>query len=219
MTMTRKTLISACSATVVLGLVTIASSQTPSTSPGLPAGASASAPAASVDAERLKIWNSPTMLRARAWVQEYCQRSATISPAEAQQYMTELEHLSPVQMKLWLLKFDNEEHMIRQQQSDFERTRQAGLSQATSMNAATQQAYGNINRDETAAAQGEQQSLSAEQQQAANRDLQNDASRDANDAAFNGPLFGAYGGYPYGGYNPAGVLGDGIHLHVHVHPQ
>jgi guanyl-specific ribonuclease Sa len=218
--MTRKSLVTVCSATVVLGLVTIASSQTAT----LPAGstaATATQSAAQMDAERAKIWNSPTMLRARAWVQEYCARSAQISPAEAQQYMTELEHMTPAQMKLWLLKFDNEEHMIRQQQSDMEQARRASLARATAANAATQNAYGDINRDETAAAQGEQASLNTQEQQAAQRDLQNDAMRDQNDAALNGPLFGpyGYGGYPYGGYNPMGALPDGIHVHVHVHPQ
>ena len=33
---------------------------------------------ADVNAQREQIWNSPTMLRARAWVQEYCATSAKI---------------------------------------------------------------------------------------------------------------------------------------------
>src|SRR6516164_4425244 len=74
----------------------------------------------SVDAEREQIWNSPSMLRARAWLQEYCDRSAKITPAEKQQYMTELANLTPMQMKLWLLKFDEQEEARRQQQAYFE---------------------------------------------------------------------------------------------------
>lgn len=215
--MTRSAFSSACAALLVMGLVGVASSQTASTAGRAPAG-----DAAAEAAEREKIWNSPTMLRARAWVQEYCQRSAKITPEEAKQYMTELEHLSPVQMKLWLLKFDHEEAAIRQQQADFEKMRRAGIAQATSINSSVQQSFGAINRDETEAAEGEQASLDTQQGLAAQRDLQNDQSRDQDDAALGGPLWGAYGGYGYPymglGPNPMAAFGGGeTHIHYHVH--
>src|SRR5688500_4065157 len=56
------------------------------------------------NAQREQIWNSPNMLRARAWLQEYCSKSARVTPEEAKQQMAELENMTPAQMKLWLLK-------------------------------------------------------------------------------------------------------------------
>lgn len=213
------------SAVVILGLVTVANSQPAGPASALPgAGASQStAPSsAAMDAEREKIWNSPTMLRARAWVQEYCQRSAKITPAEAQAYMTELSQLTPVQMKLWLLKFDHEEEMIRQQQSAFNASRQGGVNAAMGMQRATATAYADINRDETQAAKSEEGSLAVQQQDATERGLQNAADRDAtNESLDTQPLFmGGYGPYagfgPYGGSGPLAGAGD-YHLHYHVH--
>jgi hypothetical protein len=68
-----------------------------------PAAATAPAPYhpganAAMDAERAKIWESPQMLRARAWVKDYCAHSAKITPAEAKEYEAELANLSPKQM-------------------------------------------------------------------------------------------------------------------------
>jgi hypothetical protein len=169
-----------------------------------------------MDAEREQIWNSPTMLRARAWVQEYCAASAKISPEEAKQYMTELQNLSPAQMKLWLLKFEHEEATIRQQQAAFNETRQAGISTALGYQRTTQQELDDVNRDENEAAAEAQQSINAQQQMANERGLQNTADRDAANAAQNGPLY--WGPYPYGGYGiaPGGYGGD---VHIHVHPR
>lgn len=209
---------SVCAATVLLGAATVAFSQNSptrlNTTPT--AAAPASASNAATAAEREKIWNSPTMLRARAWVQEYCQRSAKITPTEAQAYMTELQNLSPTQMKLWLLKFDHEEEMIRRQHADFNRSRQAGLNQAMSVDRTTQQAYGNINRDENEAAETAEQSYTTQQEQAAAR---GDAKQDelSAEGTTEGGYFDPFGGY---GYAPLGGYGYGApHIHVHVYPQ
>src|SRR5262245_39074411 len=58
-----------------------------------PAAPVSAADQASIDAQREQIWNSPNMLRARAWLQDYCKASAKITPEESQQYMTELQSL------------------------------------------------------------------------------------------------------------------------------
>jgi hypothetical protein len=209
----------ACAALVLLGFVATASSQTATplpTAPGASTASAAGTSSAAMDAEREKIWNSPTMLRARAWVQEYCAASAKITPEEAKQYMTELENLSPAQMKLWLLKFDHEEQMIRQQQAAFNIQRQAGLQTAGAYRQATQQELAAVNRDENEAAQEAQQSINTEQEQAFQRGLQTTADRDAANAAFNSP--GPWG--PYGaGYGYGFVPGYGGGVHIHVHPQ
>lgn len=208
-----------CSAVLILGFVSVAASQPGGAGTPLPSATglgttSSTASTPAMDAERAKIWNSPTMLRARAWVQEYCARSAKITPAEAQQYMTELSQLTPVQMKLWLLKFDHEEETIRQQQAAFNASRQGSVQAAMGMRQETEKAYADINRDETEAAQNEQQSINTEQQEATERGLQNTADRDAAvDSMENGPLYGAGYGYGFGG-----LYGGGdYHLHYHVH--
>lgn len=97
-----------------------------------------------IQAERDRIWNSPRMLRARAWLQEYCERSATISPEEAEQYMRELKQLTPVQMKLWLLKFDEEQEELDRQQAAFQQARRASVARAMDIQEATEAAYARI---------------------------------------------------------------------------
>jgi hypothetical protein len=62
---------------------------------------------ASMEAERERIWNSPDMLRARAWLQDYCSKSAKVTPEQGRKYMQELANLTPSQMELWLLKHDH----------------------------------------------------------------------------------------------------------------
>jgi hypothetical protein len=206
-----------CISLVLLGVGTLAIGQNSNTTPRLTAGPGRSG---SNNAEREKIWNSPSMLRARAWVQEYCQRSAKITPEEAKQYMTELENLSPVQMKLWLLKFQHEEDMIRQQQADFERSRQASLGQAGMYRQQIQQAENNINAGETLAAENEEQSLQMQAAEASesaqNKQTDLNLSGEAtNDALGNG--YGAWSlGYGPGGYG-YGLGGYGAPVHVHVH--
>jgi hypothetical protein len=161
----------------------------------------AAAPA--IAATREQIWNSPNMLRARAWLQEYCERSAKISPAEKQAYMTELQNLSPTQMKLWLLKFDQEEEARQQQQAFFEQTRSAALGRAKSADAATQKTYAAINQGETAAANNAEQQFNTqsanEQNAAENKAIENVGAADT---------YGPNGYRSYGG----------IHYHYHFYP-
>jgi hypothetical protein len=206
-----------CILLVLLGVGTLAIGQNSNATPRTATGQAS----ASNNAEREKIWNSPSMLRARAWVQEYCQRSAKITPEEAKQYMTELENLSPVQMKLWLLKFQHEEDMIRQQQADFEQARQASLGQAGMYRQQMQQAGVNINRDETLAAENEEQSLQTQAAEASERQDQKQQNLAISGAATDDALgngYGAWGlGYGLGGYGYGGY-GSPVHVHIHMPP-
>lgn len=201
----------ACVTLVLLAVATLAIGQNSTPAPtGLPQITSTADPASA--AEREQIWNSPTMLRARAWVQEYCDRSAKITPEEKEQYMTELENLSPAQMKLWLLKFNHEEDTIRQQQAAFNQARQYGMNRASSMNSQTQKDYANINRDENEAAEAEEQSIKETDQIANQRSEQNMADKS---------VWGqGYGGYydPFGGVGPFPGYGGGSHVHFHIYP-
>jgi hypothetical protein len=167
-----------------------------------------------VEAERAKIWNSPAMLRARAWAQEYCQESAEISPEEARNYMTELSRMSPTQMKLWLLKFNHEQEAVKQQQAAFNAQRQASVQQAMSMNQSIQQAYGRINQDETEAAQTEQASINEERENA----QQNAAEKQGTMSAYGAGAYGlGYGAYGYGPYGYGGGLIAPAQYHYHFH--
>jgi hypothetical protein len=205
-----------CISLVLLGVGTLAIGQNSNSASRTTAGPAS----ASNNAEREKIWNSPSMLRARAWVQEYCQRSAKITPEEAKQYMTELENLSPVQMKLWLLKFQHEEDMIRQQQADFERSRQASLGQAGMYRQQVQQAENNINAGETLAAENEEQSIKTQAAEASESAQNKQTDLNMSGAATDDALGGGYGawslGYGLGGYG-YGLGGYGAPVHVHVH--
>jgi len=161
----------------------------------------ATASQASMDAERAAIWKSPNMLRARAWLQEYCATSAKVKPGEAQQYMNELQHMTPTQMKLWLLKFDEEEDRKKQQQAFWQQAQATALSQAKASDRATQQSYAAIEKEETGAANEEQSQVNEEK--ATEQQMQEDKQM--------GPYT------PYGqGYYP-GAAG-GIHYHFHIYP-
>jgi hypothetical protein len=182
--------------------------------------------ATAMDAERAKIWNSPAMLRGRAWLHDYCARSAKVTPAQAEEYMTELRNMSPSQMKLWLLKFQEQEEMIHQQQAMFNAHRQAGVQQAQGVEKATQQAYADINQGENEKAQLAEQSLDEQNQFAQQRGLQKSADRDYaatmnslpwGMAWANQTPWGPYAGYPMGGPGPMGPVGGAGHYHIHYH--
>jgi hypothetical protein len=190
---------------LVLGTVLFAAEfVTRAQQPGRPASGTPARPQsaslAAMDAERQQIWNSPNMLRARAWMQDYFSKSARITPEQANAYTTELEHLTPAQMRLWLLKFDHEEEQRQQRQQLWQRAHTAALSQAVAANQATQRAYAAINRGENEAAGEEQQQLNeqaqAQQEMAEDKQLETAAPY----AALGYPAYG------------------GIHYHYHLYP-
>lgn len=160
--------------------------------------------------EQAKIWNSPRMVKARAWLETYCKRSARISPEEAKQYMNELEKLTPVQMKLWLLKFDHEEEQRQRQYQAWEKIHHAALQHALAMQQETQAAYADINRDESEKAETEEGELNQERSEAFQ--MEEGKSQDLDT-----PAYGAFGYETpfYGGYPGYG----GIHYHFHLPPQ
>ena len=116
--------------------------------------------------------------------------------------MTELQNLTPAQMKLWLLKFDQEEESRQQQYAFWEQAHNAAMSRAMAADQATQNSYSAINHEENQAAAGEQQQLN---QQAA--DVQsNEQTKQIDSSGPYGP--NGYGPYGYGG----------IHYHFHLYP-
>ncbi len=181
-------------------LVSAFASQAQSPKPaGAAAASTAPASQAGMDAERAAVWNSPNMLRARAWLQEYCATSAKVKPGEAQQYMNELQNMSATQMKLWLMKFDEEEEQKQQQNAFWKQAQSTALGQAKAADRATQKAYSAIETEETAAANQEQGQINEER--ANEQQVEDDKQL--------GPVG------PYGqGYYPGG----GVHYHFHVYP-
>jgi hypothetical protein len=158
---------------------------------------------ASLEAERERIWNSPDMLRARAWLQDYCSKSTKVTPEQGRKYMQELANLTPSQMELWLLKHDHAEQQRQQGYAFWQQAHAAGLSQALAADRATQQAYARINQEQSEAAGVAQQQID-EQSQAAQT-----ASEDKQ-LELNAPS-GPFGTYAYPGYG-------GIHYHFHLYP-
>jgi hypothetical protein len=149
---------------------------------------------AAIEAQRQKIWNSAPMLRARAWLEDYFETSAKITPAEAQEYREHLAAMTPVQMKLWLLKFEEEEQGRKQVQAVWQQGQQAAVAQ-DAVAVPQQAAAGSLNSPVTAAAAQQQRRMAAQ------RELENQMILQQQSQ---GPY--GYGHYdPYYGYRPYGA--------------
>lgn len=187
--------VSLCSA-----IVLISHAQTP----GRPA-AQQTKPQSPAEAAAAKeqIWNSPNMLRARAWLQDYCSKSAKITPEMAKRFQTELANMTPSQMELWLLKFDHEEQQRQQQNQFFQQANSFGLQRAAAANQATQRSYSEFDQDQNKAADEDEQKTQ-EQREFSQSEVQNNQPE---------PM-GPYYNYPAGLYPGSG----GIHFHYHYYP-
>ncbi len=154
-----------------------------------------------MNAEQEAVWNSPNMLRARAWLQEYCATSKNCKPGDYEKFAAELENMSATQMKLWLLKFDEEEDQKQQQRAFYQQAQSTMLKQAKAADRATQKSYAAIETEETAAANQEQGQIN--EQRANEQQMQDDKQ------------LGPYTPYGQGYYPGAG----GVHYHFHVYPN
>lgn len=192
-------------ASVTLAAALVATAQSPAPT----SGTSKPQSQAEINAEREKIWNSSDMLRARAWLQDYCSKSAKVTPEMAKAYQTELQNMSPTQLKLWLLKFDEQEEQRQQQYQMFQQANTAGLQQAMAAHKQTQQAYSALNQASTAAAQGEQADINAQRANAQSNAENKQIDQQTPYGYYGGPYGGAFGGYgPYGG---------GVQYHYHLY--
>jgi hypothetical protein len=154
-----------------------------------------------MNAEQEAVWNSPNMLRARAWLQEYCATSKNCKPGDYEKFAAELENMSAMQMKLWLMKFDEEEDQKKQQRAFYQQAQNTLLKQAKNADAATQKSYAAIEKEETGAANQEQAQLQEQEQN--EQQMQDDKQ------------LGPYTPYGQGMY-PG--MGDGVHYHFHLYP-
>lgn len=175
-----------------------------------------------IEAERKAIWESPPMVSAREWLEDHMGRSAQITPSQASRYMKELERLTPTQMKLWLITFEEQQAERARSRETFEGARQMSVDNAMRANEAAQRAQENVQRTRNEAARMAQDSINSQQQTAQDRSRQLASDRDAAATAALQPSsfiwlntlpWGPYAGYPIGGgaaIDPAafqGVLG------------
>jgi len=210
-------ILAAASAAILFVSNTLAQGNRPATTTTPPAATAAPAPQktqAELNAEREALWDSPDMLRARAWLKDYCSKSAKVTPEMAQAYQKELQSMSTTQLKLWLLKFDEEEQNRQAQYQMFQQANALGLQQAMAAHKQTQQAYAAINQAESQAAQNAQSEIN-EQRAAAQQAQQDKQIEMSQSGPYGGGYYGGgtYGPYPYGGYLPGG----GVQYHYHLY--
>ena len=173
--------------------------------------ATTTAPAsAAMDAEREQIWNSPDMLRARAWLKDYCSKSVKVTPELAKQYEAELQNMSANQMRIYLMKFDEEEQQRQQQYAMFQQANQAGLKQAMAAHQQTQQAYQALNQASTAAAQNAESEITEQRETAQSNQETKRVDQSNMYPSGYGYGYGPYGFSPYGGYG-------GVQYHYHLY--
>lgn len=204
---------------VVIGILAVAKTSSDF------AHAQSSSAASSSDAEREAAWNSPEMLRARAWVSDYTKNSGVMSEVEAAQHMQAMMSMTPQQMKLFAMMHDSTtkghpaahtqqvhtqalqsaQQAVAAQQWWMQNVHKAEMQRAMQANQATQQAYSNISSEETAAANQEESQLKAEQAAA-------QENQDAKLDELNSPALDSVN-YPYqwGGY-------PGTNYHFHFYP-
>jgi hypothetical protein len=159
---------------------------------------------ADMAAERERIWNSPNMLRARAWLQDYCSKSARITPEMAKRYQEELANMTPAQMELWLMKFEEEEQKKQQQYAFFQQANSAGMQRASAVNQAAQQSLNEFTQQQNQAALGAEQRIQ-EQREFSQSEVQNNMPQPMGPAPYMNPYNWLYGN-------------GGIHYHYHYYP-
>lgn len=178
------------------------------TAPSSPAGSQSASPSdEELEAERLKLWNSPEMTAARAWMKDYFARSRAITPEIARTYLSQVEKLPPELMKEWLTRFQRDRELAAQRQDAVNRARQMSVGAALTEQQRRREAFQNVNNRSGAASTvgGFIQDQNSQARMAA---LQHAAERDAA-AIANGlpvslrpPLF-VYGSSPMAPYAAA----------------
>ena len=169
---------------------------------GQPPGKTGSG-ASSVDAEREKIWNSPDMLRARAWMEDYFRVTKKYTPEQAAEYRTHLKAMTPKQMEIWLMTFDHDREVAHHQAAFDQHTRHIQVANDLATLRQSQKTLDDVNRQENQVAietnkRIEQQQKSAEAMARQRQAEQSQAWRNMDSPR----------------YLPAG----GYHYHYHIYP-
>lgn len=82
------------------------------------------------DTERDRFWDSPSMVSARLFMDEYFATSVEVTPEEAEEFWAELEAMSAAELRFWLAKFSHERQGRARIAAANEKTRQYKLGVA-----------------------------------------------------------------------------------------
>jgi hypothetical protein len=195
-----------------------------SSAPSTTIAASTGEPA--MDPERQQVWNSPEMLRARAWLAEYSKNTESLGEAETAKRMSTLANMTPDEMKLFTIRHEHEYQQQKKQAAAIQKLHETALQQATAAAEAQKWWYQNVHKAElqqaVAVNKGAQQSLadiSSEENAAAGQAESEINTENAEEQAAGQERMGEMNafnpgvGLPYGGYGPIG----GYHYHFHVY--
>ncbi len=106
----------------------------------------------SQDAERLKIWNSPDMVQARAYVLKYSTLSKRFKPTDAETYLAKLREMPPVEMSKWLQRFKTRQANLARSAAVARAGRQMAIDHALNQHNAVERSYANIEQGQAEAA-------------------------------------------------------------------
>ena len=113
--------------------------------------------------ERDKIWNSPEMKKARAWVDDYLRVTNKYTPEQKEEYKKHLALLTVPQMEMWLMRFEHDQAVAKRKESGFQAARNAGLARDEAAIKQNQKELSDIEKGENTAAADEEKRLKSEQ--------------------------------------------------------
>ena len=114
-------------------------------------------------AARDKIWNSPEMKRARAWVDDYLRVTNKYTPEQKAAYKKHLALLTAPQMEMWLVRFEHDQNVAKRKESGFQSARNAGLARDEAAIKQNRKELSDIEKGENTAAADEEKRLKSEQ--------------------------------------------------------
>ena len=140
-----------------------APSKTPQTAADHLAPTTEQAAIAKDRASRSKIWNSPEMKKARAWVDDYLRVTNKYTPQQKAAYKKHLASLTAPQMEMWLMRFEHDQDVAKRRESGFQAARNAGLARDEAAIKQNQKELSDIEKGENTAAADEEKRLKSEQ--------------------------------------------------------
>ncbi len=151
-------------------------------------------PTANVQSDRDKVWNSPEMLWARAWMEEYFRVSKKYTPEQKKEYRKHLASMTAPQMELWLMQFE-EERQVAAKKNEAEKQNRAvrttrGLAEIRNQ----QNILKNIEKDEHKQAAQQEKTINQDRQFA--RSMYKQQQREAAQAT----MEYSSGGFGWGGF-------------------
>ena len=113
--------------------------------------------------KRDKIWNSPEMKKARAWVDDYLRVTNKYTPEQKAEYKKHLALLTAPQMEMWLMRFEHDQDAAKRRESGFQAARNAGLARDEAAIKQNRKELSDIEKGENTAAADEEKRLKSEQ--------------------------------------------------------